>query len=162
MKRMLALFVVMMAAATAYAEMAEVGKPFPVYTLQDQFGNTNTLSSATRFVVVASEKGVSEKVNEWLKPKEPGYLAAHNSEYVSDIEPMPGIITKMFALPKMKKYPFTLLLATEKSFAQTYPRKDGKIALFVLDEKQVLSDVKFLDTPAEVEAVLAAGSSTKE
>lgn len=162
MKKMLLLFVVLMASVPAHAGMAEVGKPFPAYTLQDQFGHTNTLSPSTRFVVVASEKGISEKLNEWLKPKEPGYLAAHKTEYVSDIEPMPGIITRMFALPKMKKYPFTLLLATEKSFAQTYPHQKGKIALFVLDEQQVLSEIRFLDAPADVEAVLAAGSAPRE
>jgi hypothetical protein len=141
------------------AEVAEVGKPFPAYTLADQFGNTHSLSPATRFVVVASEKGVSERLNEWLKPKEQGFLAAHKTEYVSDIEPMPGIITKMFALPKMKKYPFTLLLATEKDFARTYPNQKGKIAVFVLDDNQVLADLKFLDTPAEVEVVITGAAA---
>lgn len=153
MKKLLMLCAVWFAVA-AHAEMAEVGKPFPAYTLQDQFGNTNRLSPATRFVLVASEKGVSEKLNEWLKPKEPGFLAAHRVEYVSDIEPMPGIITKLFALPKMKKYPFTLLLATDKSFAATYPRREGKIAVFVLDDQQVLVDIRYLDRAEEVEALL--------
>jgi hypothetical protein len=154
MKNYLSLFTVLLFASVTLADKAEVGKPFPSYTLEDQFGNTNTLSKETRFVIVASEKGVSEKVNEWLKPMEKGYLAAHKAEYVSDIEPMPGIITTMFALPKMKKYPFTLLLATEKSFAQTYPAQKSKIALFVLDENQVLTEIRYLDQPSEIETAL--------
>jgi hypothetical protein len=57
----------------------------------------------------------------------------------------PGIISYLFAKPKMRKYPFRMLLADDKNFADTYPRKPGKLALFVLDENRVISDLKFLD-----------------
>jgi hypothetical protein len=158
MKKIIMLSAILIAAAS-FADTAEVGKQFPSYTLKDQFGNTNTLSADTRFVIVASEKSISGKVNDWLKPKEEGYLASHKAEYVSDIEPMPGIITTMFALPKMKKYPFKLLLATEKSFAQTYPAQKGEIALFILDDQHMLKEIRYVDTAGEIEAVLTAGSA---
>lgn len=158
MKKIL-LLIATVCASISHAELAEVGKPFPSYTLEDQFGQTNTLSSETRFVIVASEKDVSGKVNDWLKTKAPDYLAGLKTEYVSDIEPMPGIITSLFALPKMKKYPFKLLLATEKSFAATYPAEKGRIALFTLDANQVLTDVRYVETAAEIEVALTAGST---
>ena len=137
-----------------WADKAEVGKPFPPYTVQDAFEQTNVLQKTTRFVIVASEKSVSEKVNEWLKTKAPDYLPRHATEYVSDITPMPGIITELFARPKMKKYPFKILLARDEAFAKTYPSQPGKIALFVLDDQQVLKDLKYVATPAELEAPL--------
>lgn len=155
MKNILLLFVFLYA-FSALAEKVEIGKPFPVYTLEDQFGNSNTLSSATRFVIVASEKDVSGKVNDWLKGKEAGFLPKHQTEYVSDIEPMPGIITTLFALPKMKKYPFTLLLNREKEFAGIYPAQKGKIALFMLDEKQTLTDIRYLDKAEELDDVISS------
>jgi hypothetical protein len=158
MKKILIL-IAMMCASISQAQLAEVGKPFPSYTLEDQFGQTNTLSSETRFVIVASEKDISGKVNDWLKTKEPDYLAGLKTEYVSDIEPMPGIITSLFALPKMKRYPFKLLLATEKSFAATYPKQKGRIALFTLDANHVLTDLQFVETAAEIEAALTAGTT---
>ena len=69
---------------------------------------------------------------------------------------MPGVITALFARPKMKKYPFRLLLATEKSFAATYPAQKGKIAVFLLGDQQVLTEVRYVDAPAEVEALIVA------
>jgi len=143
------------AAFTSHAEPVETGKPFPPYTLEDQFGQAATLSPDTRYVIIASEKDVSGKVNSWLKGKEKGFLPAHKTEYVSDIEPMPGIITSLFALPKMKKYPFTLLLNREKEFAATYPHQKGKIALFHLDEKQVLVNIHYVDNAEELDALIA-------
>lgn len=150
-----AAFLLAISAASVFADKAEIGKVFPAYQLEDQFGNATGLAPDTRFVIIASEKGVSGRVNEWLKGKGQEYLTSNKVEYVSDIEPMPEIITRMFALPKMKKYPFTLILNKSKEFAQVYPSEKGKIAVFVLDAKQILTGVHFVDTAADVEALIA-------
>jgi len=137
-----------------YAEPVSKGQPFPPYTLQDPHGVTNTLKAETRFVIVASEMTISKAITAWLKTKEPGFLEAQRAEYVSDITPMPGIISYLFAKPKMRKYPFRMLLAEDPSFAKTYPRQEGHLALFVLDDQQVVSDLHFLAKPEELEAYL--------
>lgn len=152
MKSYLIIAAVMVALSPGYGQVATNGQPFPSYTLPDQFDQTNTLARETRFVIIASEKDVSGLVNEWLKGKEKDFLSAHHIEYVSDITPMPGLITKLFALPKMKKYPFRLLLARDPKFAETYPHQPGRIALFILDDAQVVQDIQFLQKPAEIEA----------
>ena len=151
-----ALFGLMLLGATvSRAGQAEVGKPFPPYALPDAFGRTNRLNPSTRFVIVASEKDVSMRINAWLAKKGQEYLPTHAAEYVSDITPMPAIILALFARPKMRKYPFTILLARDEQFARTYPRQPGKIALFVLDEQQVLREIRHLDEPDEAGALLA-------
>lgn len=131
-----------------------VGEAFPPYTLTDPFGVTNRLGSETRAVIISSEKNVSERVNAWLKTKPHGYLEAHRADYVSDITPMPALITTLFALPKMRKYPFRLLLAQDEAFAKTYPHRPGQIALFLLDAGHVITDLHFVDQPAQLEALL--------
>jgi hypothetical protein len=136
------------------AEPVKPGDAFPAYTLNDPHGKSHTLGSDTRFVIMASEMTISKSITAWLKNKEPGFLEASRAEYVSDITPMPGIISYLFAKPKMRKYPFRMLLADDKNFADTYPRKPGKLALFVLDENRVISDLKFLDKPDELDALL--------
>lgn len=139
------------------AEAAELkaGDPFPPYALEDAFGRTNALNPQTRAVLVASEKGVSERLTAWLKARDAGFLAAHRTEYVSDITPMPAIITHLFALPKIRKYPFPLLLARDPQFARTYPHQPGRIALFLLDGQQVITGLHFLEKPEEIEPLLA-------
>jgi hypothetical protein len=139
-----------------FAEKVEKGQPFPVYTLEDPHGVTNTLKADTRFVIIASEMPISKSITAWLKTKAPDYLEQHRAEYVSDVTPMPGIISFLFAKPKMRKYPFRMLLAEDPSFAQTYPRQDGKLALFVLDENRVVADLHFLAKPEELEPLLGA------
>ena len=139
----------------AHAGVAEKGLPFPSYVVTDAFGATNTLAASTRFVIVSSEKGVSAKVHDWLVTKDKDFLAAHRAEYVSDITPMPSLIASMFAIPKMKKYPYKILLARDPEFAKTYPHAAGKIALFMLDDNQAVADIRFLDAPAELDSLVA-------
>lgn len=153
MKHILLLTVLFFAAQSDAATL-EKGAKFPAYTVKDAFGTTNTLSPATRFVIIASEKSVSGAINDWLAKKPADFLSSHKAEYVSDITPMPAIITTLFALPKMKKYPFRILLADDPAFAATYPSQPGKIALFTLDPQGAIQDILFATSVAEVEKAL--------
>lgn len=154
MKSVLMLFLALFA-GLCRAEMAEVGKPFPPYTVQDAFGKTNTLQKTTRFVIVASEKAIAASLNEWIQTKGTNYLSEQRAEYVSDITAMPAFVTEMFARPKMKKLPFKILLARDEQFAKTYPRQKGKFTLFVLDDQHVLRAIQHLERPVGAEKTLA-------
>ena len=146
------------AEAPAAAAKAEVGKPFPSYTLPDPHEQTHTLAKETRFVIITSEKDISGKVSDWLKAQPADYLGKHKTEVISDITPMPAIITSLFAKPKMKKYPYRLLLADDKKFAEIYPAKKAHIALFALDEKQTLTAIHYHKEAKEVAALIEAAT----
>ncbi len=154
MNRILVCCLLIIAATVARADQAVVGRAFPPFALADQFGSNHTLRTETRFVVIAAEKEVSTRINDWLSAKPAGFLDTRAMVYIADIEKMPAIITRLFALPKMRKLPFTLLLATDPSFAATYPREPGRIGLFILDANHVLRAIHHLDQPGELDALL--------
>jgi hypothetical protein len=131
-----------------------VGQPFPAYTVQDAFGKVHTLAAGSRGVIVSAEKDVSARLHAWLSAQPADFLAVRRVEYVSDITPMPGVITRLFALPKMRKYPYRILLADDPKFAQTYPAQPGKVAVFLLDGQGQLTAIHHVVTAAEVEALL--------
>ena len=138
----------------ASAELVQKGQPFPAYTLPNPHGVTNTLKSSTRAVIISSEKDVSGMVRDWLLTKKTDFLEQHRAEYVADITPMPAIITTLFAMPKMKKYPFPMLLADDPQFARNYPNQKGHIALFLLDDQHVVQDIHFLSNADDLDPLL--------
>lgn len=138
------------------AEMATVGQPFPVFSLADQHGVAASFVPGTRFVIVASDKDSSTKMNEWLHQKPADFLNQHDTVYIADIEPMPALITRLFALPKMRKYPYRVLLAREKSFAATYPSQPGKIAVFVVEPDGTLADIQYPEATDAIETLIAS------
>ena len=66
---------------------------------------------------------------------------------------MPGFVTKMFALPKMKKYPFKLALDYEGHITKDWPKKMAHVTFIKLSSLKIV-EVKFLKNDTEIEANL--------
>jgi hypothetical protein len=60
------------------------------------------------------------------------YLAKVGAVYIADISGMPRIISKLFALPKMRKRPYPLLLDRSGEATERIPDVDGQATLVYL------------------------------
>lgn len=131
------------------------GDAFGGFSLEDQFHNKHELNPASQRIVISSEMEKSKEVHKWLSENDPKFLEKNNIEYIADITSMPGIITWLFARPKMQKYPFTILLANDKKFGERYPKQEGKLAVFDLDSAGKVTGINFVDQIKDVETIKA-------
>jgi hypothetical protein len=120
----------------------KVGDTLPPIELSDQFDKEFKVEASDTTIVMAFEKDVSITVADYLKSKPSSFLAEQHSKYISDISTMPSMITSMFALPKMRKYPFSVLLIND-DFGKQFNRQDGKITIFTLKKGEIKS-IKFI------------------
>jgi len=144
------LLISLLLTVTLFADY-KVGEKLPGITLQDQFGKTMKVNDNDRLLLFSFEKEVAIKTADLLKSKSKGYLQAHHIKYISDISKMPSFITSMFALPKMKKYPFSVMLI-ENDLGKSFAKKEGKVTLYRL-KKQKITDIQFVD-PRALDSVL--------
>jgi len=128
----------------------KVGDKLPDITLLDQFDKEFTVEDKDTLVIMAFEKDISVVVNEYLKTKPGTYLASHNAKFISDISTMPDLITSMFALPKMKKYPFSVMLIND-DFGAQFNRKEGMITIYIL-KKHTIEEIRYV-APQEFQLV---------
>ena len=79
-------------------------------------------------------------------------LTKNNALYVADISGMPSLISKFIALPKMKKYPFSVMLLddTNKDF---FGKEEGKIIVYSLDNLKI-TEMKSISTAKELEEII--------
>jgi len=124
-----------------------VGERFPHMELKDQFDRPQRVTAKDKWVVMAFEKSVSVSLSNYLKKREKGYLEKHHIKVISDISTMPSFITTMFALPKMKKYPFSVMLIRDDS-GKVFERQKGKVTIYELKRNKIVS-VRYL-TPQEL------------
>ena len=129
----------------------KVGDHFPRLHLKDQFGTQIDITPDERYIVMAFEKGVSVDTAALFSKHPKGYLSSHHLRYISDISAMPSFITKLFALPKMKKYPFSVLLINDERGKQ-FDKQTGKLTLYTL-KKRIITSIKFIK-PSELETIL--------
>lgn len=105
----------------------------------DQFDVKTNLTETTEWIIFTSDKEVSNMVNKVLEEAKITDLQSLNGLYVSDISKMPGFVTKMFALPKMKKYPFKVTLDKEGTATGSWPREKEKATLLTLKNLEITS-----------------------
>lgn len=161
MKSVLRLFAVLAAFIAALslpaAEPAgkyQPGDTFAVFTTKDQHEKDYTYPGGARLVIVAFEMGTGKATNAFLEKQPADFLDEHKAVFISNIHGMPGV-GRMFALPKMKKYPHRILLADAENFLARYPSQDDMLTVLSLDEKGVVTDVRFVNPKKDLPALFA-------
>tara|TARA_B100001063_G_scaffold246903_1_gene288419 strand:- start:1523 stop:1975 length:453 start_codon:yes stop_codon:yes gene_type:complete len=144
------LFSVLLFVAT-FANALSIGDSTPTFEIKDQFEKMHKISADTKTILVAESRGTSVIVREYLLSKDTNFLETNKTQYIADISGMPSLISKFIALPKMKKYPFPILLVDEEQ-SKSFTTQDDKITVYTLTDGKV-SDVKFIETTEELDAV---------
>ena len=103
----------------------------------------------TELVIMAFEKDTGALVNDYLDTQDPLYLSQHNTVFIADINKMPGIITALFALPKMKKYKHPIYLHYEEEFQNFIPHLEEKLTLVRIQDGKV-KDIFYVSTTEEL------------
>lgn len=115
------------------------------YMLEDQHGVLHTLQKDTEKVIISFDMELSKAFHKWLNDKESTFLVDHKIEYIIDITKMPNIITWLFALPKMRRYGFQILLIREGHFGDKFPKQEGKFTVIKLGTDHKVNNISYLD-----------------
>lgn len=145
--------ILLCAAIALWAAPYKVGQSVMPLDLSDQFGKKHTMKSMPKTLLMAFEKGTGATVNEYLAAQEKGYLGKHKAAFVADISQMPKFITESFALPKMRKYPHTVLLIQDEEQGLRFPAEEGKITVMKF-RGNFITDIRFVSTPVELKVVI--------
>jgi hypothetical protein len=123
------------------------------YTYETPQGRQMKIPKSTQLLVIAFEKDTGALVNDYLATMDPFYMPKHRAVFIADINKMPSIITKMFALPKMQKYKHLVYLHYEEQFQNFVPHREEKITLARIKEGKVES-ISYISTKEELKAAI--------
>ena len=135
---------------SAFANSLTVGNNLPVLTIKDQFEKEHTVDAKIKTIIFSATKEESNTIKNFLATKDKDYLTTNNIAYVADITGMPSLVSKFFALPKMRDYSFSILLIDEDNKA-LFPVEQDKITIITLDNSKI-TDIKFIKTTEDLAA----------
>lgn len=141
---------------SAEAAPLVVGSAMPALSLKDQHDKPVVLRRETNWVAFTGEKAVSDMVSAVLSAEPAGVVERLRLVYVADISGMPALVTRMFALPKLRELSFPIGLVREAGqVAQTadLPRQAGAATLLRLADGRVL-EILAVRNAAELRAAL--------
>jgi len=107
--------------------------------LADQYGNIHAIPPTTTTVLFAADMAAKKIVQALLDARDADYLAHHQAVFIADIHGMPRVITKLFALPRMRKYGYEVLLIDDADVGARFPRRDGEVTVLGLRDLQPIA-----------------------
>ena len=132
------------------------GSLLPALSVADQHERQVSIETTTRFVVFAADKTASDILSDALR-LHPSVFAERRLVYIADISAMPAIVTRMFALPKMRDLPFQVGLVQNSEVTSHLPRKPKEVTLIALEDQRVQA-IEYLPDAASLRRSLGIAS----
>jgi len=125
-----------------YANSFELNQNIGSFSLPNQFDEKQTIDNSIEMIIVSFEKGTGADINQFLSTKDKDFLKNHHAAFIANISGMPSIITKMFALPKMRDYKHSVLLIYDEE-DNRFVSKEEKSTLYRL-ENGVIKSISYI------------------
>jgi hypothetical protein len=126
-----------------WANALEVGDRLAPWTLLDQYDQAFTLDSRTETLLVARSMDGAKLVDAAMQGQPKGYLEARHAVFVADIQRMPRLVAKMFAIPAMRDYAYRVMLDREGRVAPRYPGAVDKVLWLQLKDGQLVAQHEY-------------------
>jgi hypothetical protein len=155
--RCAALFVSIFACAGSVGatEPYKEGDRMAGVVLEDQHGTTGTIDGETRRVLFTRDMDAGDVVKAALAENGAVLLESGGTVYIADISGMPGLVRSLFALPKMRKRGYSMLLDVEGDATRRIPGESGSATLIDLDALEI-TGVRYVSDADELKAALGA------
>lgn len=140
-----------------WVQALEVGERLAPWTLLDQFDQAYSLDSHTQTLLVARSMDGAKLVDAALQGQPKGYLEARHAVFVADIQRMPRLVAKMFAVPTMRAYSYRVMLDRDGRVAPRYPGAVDKVLWLQLKDGQLVDQHEYATAAQLREALEKAG-----
>jgi len=123
------------------------------FTLKDQFGKEHTITTMPKIMIISFGKETGQLISSYFNELGSEYLTNHDIKLIADVSGVPSLLRKTIIVPKMKKYNFEILLSTDKSFTEQFPKKDDKLTVLKIENNKIV-DTIFVDSEAMLKGVI--------
>ncbi|MEW5837684.1 MAG: hypothetical protein AB1717_02495 [Pseudomonadota bacterium] len=132
----------------ADSAVLKVGDAVPTFQLNDQHDKPLQMPHDLQAIVFTADKSAAEMINGHLKQQAADYMAQRRVVYIADISAMPGFITEMVALPKMRDYAYRIAIGAKAEQTAMLPRAEDSVTLIRTDAGKVTSIQQFKESEA--------------
>jgi len=140
-------------AQVSAASGVAVGQALPVLNLKDQHDKPWQIAPGTRLVMFAAGRKASNLAQAVLQALPKDQLTRKNAVYLADMSKMPGFITRTFALPTLREFPYVMGVSLDEATLAAWPRQTDAVTLIDLEQDKVKA-IRYVATEADLRAAL--------
>lgn len=146
-QRLLALGVCLLCVSVRAGQLS-VGDAVPAIVANDQHGAAFAITNGIRFLLVVKEMAAAKSANQKLAAAGAGFLEQHHAAYLMDIHTMPAI-ARVFALPKLRKYPHRIVLVASADALAAFPAQPDRVTVLALTPAGRVEKISYWDPTLE-------------
>jgi hypothetical protein len=124
-------------AGSAAAHESAVGSTLEPFALDDQHGRTHRVDESVQLLLYSHDMSGGDLLKQALENVPEGYLDKRRALYVADISAMPRLVARFFAIPRLRKRAYPMLLDRDGAATAQLPGADGKATLIFLEHLRV-------------------------
>lgn len=130
-------------ASSAPVPLLTIGEQVDFNLLEDQHGKPFTHQAAMKLVLYVDSMKAKNLVRDTLVAIDTGCLHDGRVVYLADISGMPGLISTLIAVPRMRNYPYPIWLDRSGVATDALPVQDDAVTLLTV-EQQAITRIEFL------------------
>lgn len=111
--------------------------------------STLKISDQTKRIIISFDQESNGFMSAFLQTKPASYLPSEQTIYIGDIGQMPTLVTRLFAKPRMREYPFTIYLHEDQKIKPWVPSKPNHVTVILFDENGQSKDIFFTNIPQQ-------------
>ena len=116
------------------------------FTLEDQHGKEHTLDASVRAILYSRDRTGGFVMTRSMKGRDGNFLPERGVLYINDISTMPTYAATLFALPKMRRRSYLILLDRTSEVTASFPDQDRKASLIHLEDMKISKVEYFADS----------------
>jgi hypothetical protein len=147
------IFVIFLLPSTLWAASLSVGEELGSLNYPDQHGKVHPVAVDRSVVLFAPGRTGAAAAQELFEQVDSGNLSERGIHYVADISGMPSLVTSMFALPRMRKFPYLVLLGYEPAQTAMFPRRENHVTVLDVRGGKV-ERIRYADTAKKLAAII--------
>jgi hypothetical protein len=147
-------------AAAASAEPLGEGDVVDPFSLEDQRGVVHPVGADVRLILISRDMDGGALLKEALEDAgaDEAWLAERKAVYVADISRMPGLVARLFAIPRLRGRGYPVLLDRDGAVTARLPTADQRASVIRLDALRIASVVHAESADAVRAAIEAAAA----
>lgn len=116
------------------------------FTLEDQHGTEHTLDASARAILYSRDRTGGFVMTRSMEGRDGDFLPERGVLYINDISSMPTYARTLFALPKMRRRAYLILLDVTSDVTASFPDQDGNASLIHLEDMKISKVEYFADS----------------
>jgi hypothetical protein len=129
------------------------GDILPALLLTDQHDKPANIDENITRIIFAADNSAASMVTALLDTKSTDWLIQTHTVYLADIHKMPSLIAKLFALPKLREKPYSIILGREEADLAMFTRQKNCITVISVNNLK-LGETHFACTEDSLKAAI--------